>query len=184
MRFILIKDGVYNQDTIKDIVQSLVGNNIKSVNKDSNVIIYHNYGDEEEIRRMLGALEVELMTNMYAYLSKDDTEDRLKEELEIGLELLDNLPHGIFNLKEALLHASKIPNKEKILAYILRYTGITEQFIKDFAMSDLNVSRAAKEMFIHRNTMIYKLDKLNEVSGFDLRCFKDAYILYMLVESK
>ena len=134
------------------------------------------------------AISTILAWNAYDYVqlanAVNEMKCGLKEELEIGLELLDNLPHGIFNLKEALLHASKIPNKEKILAYILRYTGITEQFIKDIAMSDLNVSRAAKEMFIHRNTMIYKLDKLNEVSGFDLRCFKDAYILYMLVESK
>lgn len=184
MRFILIKDGVYNYDTIKDIVQSLVGNNIKAKKIESNVVIYHNYSDDEEIKRMLGALETELMTNMYAYLSKDDNEERLDEELNIGLMLLDNLPHGIFNLKAALLHASKIPNKEKVLNYILKYTGITESFIKDFARCDLNVSRAAKEMFIHRNTMIYKLDKLNEVSGFDLRSFRDAYILYMLTETK
>ncbi|MBR6071800.1 MAG: helix-turn-helix domain-containing protein [Acholeplasmatales bacterium] len=184
MRFIIIKDGTYNYDTVKDVIQSLVGNNIKTVNKNNNIVIYHSYNDEEEIRRMLLALEVELMTNMYAYLSNDSSDDRLDEELEIGLKLLEFIPHGVFNLKEALLHANNVKGKDKILSFILKYTGISEDFIRDFAKCDLNVSKASKEMFIHRNTMIYKLDKLKEISGFDLRCFKDAYILYMLVENK
>lgn len=184
MKFIIIKDGAYSYDMVKDVIQSLVGNNLKTVNKSNNIVIYHNYSDDEEIRRMLMALEVELMTNMYAYLSCDNPEDRLSEELEIGLNLLNYIPHGVFNLKEALLYASEIDNKEKILSYILKYTGISEDFIRDFAKCDLNVSKASKEMFIHRNTMIYKLDKLKDISGFDLRCFKDAYILYMLVSNK
>lgn len=184
MRFVIIKNGVYNNDTIKEVVQPLLGNNIKIVNDGTNSIIYHNYNDEEEIRRMLAALEIELMVNMYAYLSSDNLEDRIEDEVEIGKILIDYIPHGIYNLKEALLRVSNIPHKEKILNFILKYTGITQEFIKGFVMCDLNVSRASKEMFIHRNTMIYKLDKLSSVSGFDLRCFKDAYILYMLIESK
>ncbi|MBO5542875.1 MAG: helix-turn-helix domain-containing protein, partial [Acholeplasmatales bacterium] len=43
---------------------------------------------------------------------------------------------------------------------------------------------ASKSMFIHRNTMMYKLDKLKAESGFDLRNFKDACILYMLISTK
>ena len=49
---------------------------------------------------------------------------------------------------------------------------------------DLNVSKASKILYIHRNTMLYKLDKLKELSDFDLRCFLDAYIVYSLIENK
>ena len=66
---------------------------------------------------------------------------------------------------------------------ILDSTGVGEDFIIDFAKNDLNVSKASKAMYIHRNTMIYKLDKLKETSGFDLRCFLDAYILYNLLDN-
>jgi len=184
VQFVIIKNGVYNNDTIREVVQPLLGNNIKIVNDGTNSIIYHNYNDEEEIRRMLAALEVELMANMYAYLSNSKLEDRIDDELEIAKILIDYIPRGIYNLKEALLRISDIPHKEKILSFILKYTGISQEFIKGFVMSDLNVSKASKEMFIHRNTMIYKLDKLYSVSGFDLRCFKDAYILYSLIENK
>ncbi len=184
MRFIIIKNGVYNYDTIREVIQPLLGNNIKMENDESNIIIYHSYSDEEEIRNMLMALEVELMVNMYAYLSSDSLDDRLSEELEIGKILIDYIPHGVYNLKEAILACDIVPSKEKILSYILKYTGINEEFIRDFAMCDLNVSKAGKAMNFHRNTMIYKLDKLASVSGFDLRHFRDAYILYTLIGNK
>ena len=54
----------------------------------------------------------------------------------------------------------------------------------EFAKNNLNVSQASKAMFIHRNTMIYKLNKLKANSQFDLTNFNDAYILYSLLENK
>ena len=66
---------------------------------------------------------------------------------------------------------------------ILESTGVGEDFIRDFAKNDLNVSKASKSMYIHRNTMIYKLDKLKEISDFDLRCFIDAHILFNLLDN-
>ncbi len=184
MRFIIVKNGIYNFDTIRDVIQSLVGNSIKAVKDDSNVIVYHNYSNDDEIRKTLSALETELLTNMYAYISGEIADDRIEEALGIAKMLINNIPNGVYNFKEALLHSSKIENKEAVLDYILKYTGISEDFIKDFVNCDLNVSKASKEMFIHRNTMIYKLDKLSSISGFDLRSFKDAYILYMLINNK
>ena len=62
--------------------------------------------------------------------------------------------------------------------------GINETFILEFAKNNLNVSQASKAMFIHRNTMIYKLNKLKANSQFDLTNFNDAYILYSLLENK
>ena len=65
-----------------------------------------------------------------------------------------------------------------------RSSGIDYAFIRGFAENNLNVSQASKAMFIHRNTMNYKLDKLKELSGFDLRSFLDAYVLYQLATGK
>ena len=129
MRFIIVKNGVYNFDTIRDVIQSLVGNNIKATKNDSNVIVYHNYPNEDEIRKTLNALEVELMVNMYAYISNDIPEDRLEEALFIANMLIDDISHGVYNFKEALLHSSNIKDKEAVLNYILKYTGINEDFI-------------------------------------------------------
>lgn len=38
---------------------------------------------------------------------------------------------------------------------------------------------AAKELNIHRNTLFYRLDKINKISGLNIRCFRDALNLYI-----
>jgi len=46
--------------------------------------------------------------------------------------------------------------------------------ITKFFENDLNVSETARELFIHRNTLIYRLDKLQKLTRLDLRKFTDA----------
>lgn len=55
--------------------------------------------------------------------------------------------------------------------------------IEEFIKSDLNISDAAKKLFIHRNTLIYRLDKIYKETGFDIRNFKEAsvFIIAFLV---
>lgn len=43
-----------------------------------------------------------------------------------------------------------------------------------FFENNLNVSETARQLFIHRNTLVYRLDKLMKVTGLDLRVFEDA----------
>lgn len=43
-----------------------------------------------------------------------------------------------------------------------------------FLECNLNISEAARRLFIHRNTLIYRLDKIHKVTGYDLKMFKDA----------
>ena len=49
-----------------------------------------------------------------------------------------------------------------------------------FFASDLNLSVAARQMFIHRNTLTYRLDKIRRATGLDLRRFGDAVIFRIL----
>lgn len=51
--------------------------------------------------------------------------------------------------------------------------------IEEFASSGLNVSDTAKKLYIHRNTLIYRLDKIFKETGYDLRNFKQATIFMM-----
>ncbi|MBQ3967783.1 MAG: helix-turn-helix domain-containing protein [Lachnospiraceae bacterium] len=46
--------------------------------------------------------------------------------------------------------------------------------VKKFFENSLNVSQTSRELYIHRNTLVYRLDKLNNMTGLDLREFEDA----------
>ena len=46
--------------------------------------------------------------------------------------------------------------------------------IYKFFENNLNVSETSRQLFIHRNTLVYRLDKLQKGTGLDLRVFEDA----------
>ncbi|OGX78421.1 PucR family transcriptional regulator [Exiguobacterium sp. SH31] len=47
--------------------------------------------------------------------------------------------------------------------------------------NSLNVSHTAKALFMHRNTLNYRLDRLYELTGYDARQFYDASLLQLIV---
>lgn len=47
--------------------------------------------------------------------------------------------------------------------------------------NNLNMSIAARELYTHRNTLIYRLDKIKKISGLDLKSFDDAVIFKILM---
>ncbi|MCR4782825.1 MAG: helix-turn-helix domain-containing protein [Lachnospiraceae bacterium] len=57
--------------------------------------------------------------------------------------------------------------------------------INKFFENSLNVSETSRQLYIHRNTLVYRLDKLQKSTGLDLRIFEDAItfkIALMVVE--
>ena len=48
--------------------------------------------------------------------------------------------------------------------------------VNKFFENNLNVSETSRQLYIHRNTLVYRLDKLQKITGLDLRNFDDAII--------
>ncbi len=46
--------------------------------------------------------------------------------------------------------------------------------INKFFENSLNVSETSRQLYIHRNTLVYRLDKIQKATGLDLRVFEDA----------
>ena len=49
--------------------------------------------------------------------------------------------------------------------------------VKKFFDNNLNVSETSRQLFIHRNTLLYRIDKLQKSIGLDIRVFDDAMTL-------
>lgn len=45
---------------------------------------------------------------------------------------------------------------------------------EEFLENDLNVSETARKLFIHRNTLMYRIDKIEKLTGLNIRRFPDA----------
>jgi DNA-binding PucR family transcriptional regulator len=55
------------------------------------------------------------------------------------------------------------------------------QTIKQYIECNLNVTQTAKKMFMHRNSVQYRIDKFIELTGIDIRQFKEAFTVYLLI---
>lgn len=84
---------------------------------------------------------------------------------------------------------------QQYLYYLLNENSI--EILKDdemlstaetFLNNNLNLSETSRKLYMHRNTLTYRLDKLQKVMGFDIRNFSDAVtfrlvtILYRLLK--
>ena len=49
--------------------------------------------------------------------------------------------------------------------------------INTFFDNNLNVSETARQLFVHRNTLVYRIEKLQKSTGLDIRTFEDAMTL-------
>ena len=43
-----------------------------------------------------------------------------------------------------------------------------------FFENSLNTSETAKQLYVHRNTLIYRLNKISGITGLDIKKFEDA----------
>lgn len=57
----------------------------------------------------------------------------------------------------------------------------TLQTIYKFFENNLNVSETSRQLFVHRNTLVYRLDKIERLTGLDLRKFDDAVVFKVAI---
>ena len=50
----------------------------------------------------------------------------------------------------------------------------TQLAVDTFFENNLNISETARQLFIHRNTLVYRLEKHRQATGLDIRVFEDA----------
>ncbi|UJF33081.1 PucR family transcriptional regulator [Paenibacillus hexagrammi] len=83
---------------------------------------------------------------------------------------------------EKLLHMVQEHDKADFLEQVLRGTDYvldaeTVTTLEQFFALDCNVSETAKKLYIHRNTLLYRLDKFKQETGLDVRTFNHAVLV-------
>ena len=86
------------------------------------------------------------------------------------------LERAIYNLSNE--YTKKIKEEYKDVFKGFNYELI--QTLEEVLKCDLSLTKAAKKLYIHRNTLMYRIDKIKKETGFDIRNFKEATFLYIL----
>lgn len=67
--------------------------------------------------------------------------------------------------------------------YDIKFKNLNKELIltlEEVLKCNLSLSKAAKNLYIHRNTLMYRIEKIHKETELDIRTFKDATYLYML----
>lgn len=87
---------------------------------------------------------------------------------------------------ERILNAIPESQRTKYLEQSLKRTDLFVEAemlatLETFFSLDCNVSETAKKLYIHRNTLLYRLDKLKQDTGLDVRQFRDAVLVNIIL---
>jgi len=124
----------------------------------------------ESYLEAMQAIEVGLMYDVTGRIYRYDSLLLERFLHEIPLQISQKYCEAIFNEE-----ARKVLNEEMITT------------INKFFENNLNLSETARQLYIHRNTLVYRLDKIQRALGLDLRNFHDAVtfkIMMMLDKQK
>ena len=88
--------------------------------------------------------------------------------------------HGIINNfsgDQCFVLANKYLTKEAISVF---KQADLKECIDILIKSNLNVNEASKNLFMHRNTLLHRIDKIQNITGLNLKKFEDAVTLLVL----
>ncbi len=169
--------------------KQLLGMNITVKEFLPNLIIEHDYDDLEMIE-VIESLQSELVYDIVVFSSKKFTSIAELEEHQ-------NFIYNVFNRSDNNFYDYFYDEKKFIMQvfkdfdYKLFKSFVLKKYLNDQVMIDilqtffknnLNTKKTSEELFMHRNTLINKIEKFNYDTGYDVRNFYDAYIIYNLIK--
>ena len=112
-----------------------------------------------------------------------------RRAIEIGR--IFQKPTNVYVYKRLLLERflADIPREMGTRYYSMMFNRKTSRLFSDemihtiqkFFENNLNLSETARQLYIHRNTLVYRLDKIQRMIGLDLRAFDDAVTFKMML---
>lgn len=110
----------------------------------------------------------DMFKSLFVTIQKDENINKLMSINDLKLYKIIDICDFNYDFFK-LMNISKFINLDKNLIK----TGLC------FIENDLNISKTSNSMYLHRNTLIYRLDKIKEILNLDIRNFKDALIFYV-----
>lgn len=113
-------------------------------------VLYDNCMEALCLKRVYGLGDRVLSYDaMYGYRIANDLDPKLKE----------------------FIH-NRVFTKEFVAAYNTEMGTTIEEFFRN----NLNLTDTAAKLYVHRNTLLYRLEKINKYTGFDLKKFEDSWL--------
>ncbi len=165
-------------DSIGDKLKRATGTSL-AVFSDEGRIVFSNFEVSEEL---VEAAKVALKT-------------RIKVSMHVGVEKVLIVPRRLHGSWKAFVFVGYDVSEEGVTNLLLellecwtsqhesdlKLEKVLIETLKIFFENDLSITKASSIMGVHKNTILYRLNKVREVTGFDPRKFNDAMKLRSLL---
>jgi hypothetical protein len=99
-------------------------------------------------------------------------------------EFIPSLPFGVFFFDDIITYAVLKQNtklKDAIRIHLLDVSNPEViHTVREFIENNMNSSLSAKKLYMHRNTLNYRIDNFIEATHINVKTFKGANAIYML----
>lgn len=192
---IYIKSNVDAIDILKDIYE---GFTYDTVSDDEGVYLVKQMEDiEQEAEAILNGICLERGINVIIgsgrrvtgnYTVKDSAEHA---KTACSLAQVLNFKEGFYHIDKMIMYGLIYSaDKDKIEFYINGgYMGFAD-VVRDKELIDtaeelfkchLNISEAARRLYLHRNTLLYRIEKIKNLTGIDIKKFEEAVIFRIVI---
>ena len=160
-------------DTIIEILRNLFPHRAKTylvpVSKDILSILHpvRSASSEDEVRKtaeLPGAFRESTLALKVGELFYSEQTVFPYNELGIG-RLIYQLPVSLCESFLSEIFGEEVPDG---------FDEETTLAVNRFLQNNLNIAETARQLHMHRNTLIYRLEQIQKRTGLDLRCFEDA----------
>jgi len=153
--------------------------------------------DRESLDQVLAAAKADfnLKTSFYKTIDYAIDDDNLSSDFDEQKVFLwdndDDIAKDLFTYKDVfsniLLSSLSCSNDYTFINWFRPFFDTEADLIavvKCYLEQSSNVSNVAKAMYMHRNTVMNKIDRFIEITGLDIRQFDEAVVTYMLIKRR
>jgi hypothetical protein len=155
--------------------------------QDKSIILHHQ--DETDVSFLDIILNImsDTLSDLRIYESRVFEHDQDKEKhIAWCRKILSVIPFNKYTyLNDKIILSYLLPNVDsESKSFMLgKYEkdSLMIETIKTYLESNQNMILASKRLYVHRNTLIQRLDKFHQTTGFDVKLFQDAFLIYQLI---
>lgn len=138
------------------------------------------------------SIKVKVGVGSYAKNAFDFANAYSQASNAIKMGVITNSKNNIFSYKEFVMMRMIEEIPEAILKKyldILLDSGAKDilndsemlNTAEEFLANSLNISETSRKLYMHRNTLMYRLDKIEKITGLNIRRFSDAVTFHIIV---
>lgn len=158
------------------------------ITENRGVIISHDIiTNKKQIEAGLALLDDDFSSKTKAFLGIPSQTQRMPEVFREEQSILNDLEkgQGVQTVSQIYLQRYFVPQIQKNilfqeLSHLLQHEEDAVEIIQTLWKNQGNISASSKDLHMHRNTLLYRLNKIEEQAGLNLRDLHQLFLAYLL----